>query len=169
MRPPFIWQYILDAQGQPVPAPDTLSWGRWYEEACRNGTRRVALDKIGDLRISTVFLALDHSLPSLAPPEERHHPVLWETCIFDYSHMTEAFGRKMAESDVVARYASKEDALAGHRALVAEHELRLGAQGRAAHGDGRRARRARTRDVARTFADRRAETSMIWPSRSTSA
>jgi hypothetical protein len=49
-------------------------WGKLYT---RNGSelRRVAIDKVGDYRISTVFLGIDHNLDS-------DQPHIFETMIF---------------------------------------------------------------------------------------
>ncbi len=65
-------QYILDNEFRPVPEPDLLKWARWFEDA----KRQVTLHKLGPVRVSTVFLGLDHSFRSGSPP------VLWETMIF---------------------------------------------------------------------------------------
>ncbi len=52
-------RYILDAEGNPVPEPDLLKWGRWIEMA----ERRVALTKVAkDVEVSTVFLGLDYNV-----------------------------------------------------------------------------------------------------------
>jgi hypothetical protein len=93
-------RYILDAHGQPVPCPDLLTWARWYETA----NRRIAQDlDEGDegkrVRVSTVFLGLDHNRGD-GPP------VLWETLVFG--------GELDGE---MQRYSSLADALAGHQAM----------------------------------------------------
>jgi predicted DNA-binding transcriptional regulator AlpA len=49
-----------------------LTWARWFETA----ERTVASDHVGDVHVSTVFLALDHNFGLEGPP------VLWETMIF---------------------------------------------------------------------------------------
>jgi hypothetical protein len=66
-------QYILNGK---TAVPATLKqWARWYETAdCA-----VAKDQIGDVRISTVFLGLDHSFGD-GPP------LLFETMIFGGVH-----------------------------------------------------------------------------------
>jgi hypothetical protein len=64
-------RYILDDAGNPCPEPDVVRWEDWYETA----QRRVAESTIGDVRISTVFLGLDHNFGD-GPPE------LWETMVF---------------------------------------------------------------------------------------
>ena len=87
--------YILDNDGNAVPCADILTWGKWMETA----DRHVAVTERGDVKISTVFLGLDHSFDGT--------PVLWETMIFGGEHDQE-----------MDRYASKEDAIKGHAAMV---------------------------------------------------
>ena len=67
-------KYILDGK-TPKKANDLMEWGRWFETA----DHHVAQDVIGDQRISTVFLGLDHSFGS-GPP------LLFETMIFGGPH-----------------------------------------------------------------------------------
>jgi hypothetical protein len=87
-------QYILNSEGDPVPAMDIVTWGRWMQEA----DRHVAHDNLPDgVRVSTVFLGLDHSFGEGAP-------VLWETMVFGGKH-----------DQYQERYRSREDAIAGHK------------------------------------------------------
>lgn len=73
----FNGRYILDGHTA-VPEPDLLLWGRWFEEHCKE--RIVKQENVGDVWISTVFLALDHgfffSTTKYVPP------VLFETMVF---------------------------------------------------------------------------------------
>jgi hypothetical protein len=55
----------------PKPVSDLIEWGRWFETA----ERHVANDVIGDVRVSTVFLGLDHNFGG-------GRPLLFETMIF---------------------------------------------------------------------------------------
>jgi hypothetical protein len=64
-------KYILDGH-EPVREPDLLTWARWFETA----DRQVADSMQGDVRVSTVFLGLDHSFSDHGPP------VLFETMVF---------------------------------------------------------------------------------------
>ncbi len=89
-------KYVLDDEGNAVPEPDILKWGRWFEKA----QRHVALTEIRGSRVSTVFLALDHSFGE-GPP------LLWETMVFG--------GKFDGEQD---RYPSLEEAKRGHDAMV---------------------------------------------------
>jgi hypothetical protein len=54
-----------------------LEWARWFDKPNK---RRVAQDKIKDIRISTVFLGLDHNYYDTGPP------ILFETMIFGGKH-----------------------------------------------------------------------------------
>lgn len=62
--------YILDGK-QAVECRDTTAWAKWFAGA----DRRVADEMVGDARVSTVFLACDHSFGS-GPP------MLFETMVF---------------------------------------------------------------------------------------
>lgn len=90
--------YILDDEGEPVVEPDLLGWARWFEQS---SNRVVLQDRRGCVRISTVFLGLDHNFSLTGPP------VLWETLIFEG-----ALDGKMW------RYTSRLDALIGHQHAV---------------------------------------------------
>lgn len=66
-------KYILDANGQPQVEPDLMKWARWFETA----ESVVCQEWIGDSRVSTVFLGLDHNWAAEGPP------ILWETMVFN--------------------------------------------------------------------------------------
>jgi hypothetical protein len=87
--------YVLNADGEIV-AASLLEWGRYFEAA----DRHVANDMIGDVRVSTVFLGIDHSLYG-------ERPVLFETLVFG--------GPLDGEMD---RYHTKEQASIGHKEMV---------------------------------------------------
>lgn len=94
--------YTCDDNGNPIPTDDILEWGRWLENT---DNRRVAqdLDEADEgktIRVSTVFLGVDHSFGFGGPP------VLWETFVFG--------GLLDGEMD---RYTSKEAALLGHQQM----------------------------------------------------
>jgi hypothetical protein len=65
--------YILDAHGKPVPEPDVLKWGAWFEVSGEQ--RIVKQEMVGSSKVSTVFLGIDHGWRSKAP-------ILWETMVF---------------------------------------------------------------------------------------
>ena len=64
--------YILDGH-QTVREPDLLKWAAWFES--NMDKRHVADEQIGDSRVSTVFLGLDHQFLDGAP-------LLFETMVF---------------------------------------------------------------------------------------
>ncbi len=68
--PQSINKYILDGH-KTIPCNDILKWTKWFEK----GNRHVADECIGDMRVSTVFLGIDHSF-------ERGKPLLFETMVF---------------------------------------------------------------------------------------
>ncbi len=92
----MIDKYIL-VDGVPRPCEDLLEWGRWMEK--REGILKQ--DHIGDVKVSTVFLGLDHGFGD-GPP------VLWETMIFGGPH-----------DQYQERYSTKEEAERGHQAALA--------------------------------------------------
>jgi hypothetical protein len=63
--------YILNGR-EVEPVDSAMEWAH----AFHNEDRRVALDEIGDYRISTVFLGLDHSHVPGGPP------LVFETMVF---------------------------------------------------------------------------------------
>ena len=67
-------KFILEGR-KAVPCPDLMTWAKWFETA----NRHVAQDTIGDVRISTVFLGLDHNFLG-------DRPLLFETMIFGGAH-----------------------------------------------------------------------------------
>ncbi len=92
-------KYIL-VDREPVKCDDLLEWGRWMEE----GDRHVALTKLENVHVSTVFLGLDHSFSFAG----RSRPVLFETMIFGGEHDQEQW-----------RYCTWDEAAAGHAEALA--------------------------------------------------
>lgn len=88
-------KFILDGH-TPVPAASLREWGRWFE----TGNRVVAQDKIGDVKVSTVFLGLDHQWGE-GPP------LLFETMIFEGPH-----------DGYQERYSTWDEAEAGHKVAL---------------------------------------------------
>jgi hypothetical protein len=92
-------RYVLNAKGKPVPEPDLIKWAEWFEEGAN---RQLAEDKVRDgVTVSTVFLGLNHNFGNGVP-------LLWETMIFGGP-----------EDQYQERYATREEALAGHIKAVA--------------------------------------------------
>ena len=99
--------YILNEADEPVLEPDLMAWAEWYETA----DRKIAETYVGEVRISTVFLGLDHNfLPEHGPP------VLYETMIFD------PWGDELA----IERYATRDEAVDGHERLVERQRVEEG-------------------------------------------
>lgn len=91
--------YVLDDEGEPV-ACDWRTWGLWFETHFFD--RCVLRDDVGRVRVSTVFLGLDHRHFGDGPP------ILWETMVF--GGLCDGFQR---------RATSKLDALLVHQHAVA--------------------------------------------------
>jgi hypothetical protein len=68
--------YILDGH-TPVSEPDLMTWGRWFEKA----DRHVCRTEVGDVKVSTVFLGIDHAFGGFGDK-----PVLFETMVFGGPH-----------------------------------------------------------------------------------
>lgn len=89
-------KYILEGKN-PIPEDDLYKWAMWYEKADRVVKKT---DLPGDIRVSTVFLGMDHSF--FAGP-----PLLFETMIFGGDH------------DMYCdRYSTWEEAEEGHESAI---------------------------------------------------
>lgn len=89
---PFL--YILNAENVPVPCENPIDWNIWMME----NNRHVGDDTIDDVRVSTVFLAMDHNHTGNGPP------ILFETMVF-----------VEGESASMRRYCTWSEAESGHR------------------------------------------------------
>ena len=109
-------KYILDENNNPVRCDDLLTWGKWFEGKNRQmattwldeqGSEVEGLveEKIHTL-VSTIFLGMDHSHDGIGDP------VLFETMVFSGPLYHE-----------MMRYASRDEALAGHADMVARAKL----------------------------------------------
>ncbi len=92
-------KYIL-VDRVPVACPELLKWGMWMEN---QEDRRVAETEIEGIRISTVFLGLDHSYSF----DKSATPILFETMIFGGEH-----------DEYQERYCTWDEAEAGHHKAV---------------------------------------------------
>ena len=92
-------KYILDENHNHIPV-DLMTWGRWFGDI---KNRRVAEDKIGKVKVSTVFMGTDHNFSDDGPP------LLYETMIFG--------GKRNDEQE---RYSTWDEAIAGHKRIVKE-------------------------------------------------
>jgi len=87
--------YILDKDKKPV-AAELIDYAMFMSYS---GNRIIAQDRIGDVKISTVFLGLDHRFFG-----EEGEPILFETMIFGGEH-----------DDYQERYCTYEQAEVGHK------------------------------------------------------
>lgn len=85
--------YILE--GKKAVPTDLMTWARAFE---KSADRIVAKSSKGDVRVSTVFLGLNHQWEPGGPPE------IFETMIFGGEHDQDMW-----------RYATWEEAEEGHR------------------------------------------------------
>lgn len=91
-------RYYILQEGKPVPAANIHIWGYWYETS--KDERIVARTEIGDVRVSTVFLGLDHGWED--------EVLLYETMIFGGPHDQDQ-----------DRYTTRQQAEEGHHRMVA--------------------------------------------------
>jgi len=96
-------KYIL-INGEVVEETDLLIWAKWMQTT----KRQIQEDMIGNVRVSTVFLGLNHNFG-------KGPPVFWETMIF---------GGALDKQQ--ARYISRELAIKGHQDFV--EQVRRGDQ-----------------------------------------
>ena len=90
-------KFIL-RDGNPVEEPNLMVWASWFET--HDKERRVAFDKMGSAKVSTVFLGLDHSFG-------KGPPLLYETMVLGGSL-----------NGTMDRYSDAESARQGHAAMV---------------------------------------------------
>jgi len=94
---------ILNEKHEVIPEPDIMKWGTWFESA----DRIVKQETIGNKRISTVFLGLDHSFcfDSIFGGKQ-----LWfETMVFLIGSY---------QDEYMDRYATWDEAVIGHERIV---------------------------------------------------
>lgn len=96
---------IYDRAGLPI---DIDEWGRLREI---EDYHRVGSTDVGEYWVSTVWLGLDHNFSRHGPP------IIFETMVFLKSQRDDPDDRGLADIDVV-RYATEQEALAGHQAMV---------------------------------------------------
>lgn len=99
-----------DKHGEPI--DDVILWARLFEDM---EYRRVAMDWVGELWVSTVWLGLDHNMWLEGPP------LIFETMIFEdnkkYMPLDGKHFTRMNGIDQL-RYSTLEQAENGHREVV---------------------------------------------------
>lgn len=88
--------YFIEKDGEPL-AVDMKVWASHWQN-----NRQVGDDMVGDVRVSTVFLGINHRHSGVGPP------ILYETMIFGGEHDEDQW-----------RYCTRKEAEAGHKAVVA--------------------------------------------------
>lgn len=122
--------YILDLQGNPIPALNWQVWGEWFERNDADA-RRVSETRTKFFWVSTVFLGLNHNWNPDGPP------LIFESMAFRQPRACD-IRAVMPESPLIRaeefcdRYSTRDQALAGHIAMVAEC---LALEAQHAHGD----------------------------------
>ena len=111
-------KYILSPEGEAVPVDDILVWGKWFESEEGRKARRVAWTEVDNIHVSTAFIGLDHSFGS-GPIQ------IFETMVFQNIVNKDKFGDKEfnyhpSVDDFTERYATMEEAKAGHARIVEE-------------------------------------------------
>lgn len=107
-------KYVL-REGKPVEEPDLFKWGEWMEHSVE---RRIDETMIGNFRISTVFLGLDHNFSRPFPVPDGYQPIIFETMIFNMIDKSKYHRTREEFEDFCERYTTHEAALEGHRRAV---------------------------------------------------
>jgi hypothetical protein len=92
--------YIWDKRTNETPAVTLDEWGAWIQDNSRD--KHVGDEFVDKYRVSTVFLGLDHRFGGEGPP------LIWETMVFSPG----------GSDDYCERYATYEEALAGHHKAI---------------------------------------------------
>jgi hypothetical protein len=105
---------------------DMMTWAKWFENGNKSPGRITGRSVVKNVRISTVFLGLDHSFGGEVP-------VLWETMMFNIRDDSKKLkdkkgltGNLQALGNYQVRYSSLEDARKGHEYAVRFAEYILG-------------------------------------------
>ncbi len=91
--------YILNEQGNPVKENDLEKWTRWWQ----NANRVVWVTMVEEVKVSTIFLGLDHNWGGGAPH-------IYETMVFAW----EDFPLEQQ----CERYSTVDQALVGHIEMI---------------------------------------------------
>jgi hypothetical protein len=116
-------RYKMDEQGKIIPVEDILEWVAWYADA----DRTIGKTQIGELTVSTVFLAMSHRSNNFT---EEGDDYLFETMVFGPDELlqklhaespevdTSIFAKLFGMTDIQRRYRTAEEARLGHAAIV---------------------------------------------------
>lgn len=122
--------YILDPQGQPIPAINWQVWAEWFQRNDGNA-RRVTETRTKFFWVSTVFIGINYNWNPDGPP------LIFESMAFLQPKRCD-IRAVMPDSPLIGdgemqwRYSTRDQALAGHIAMVAEC---LALEAQHAHGD----------------------------------
>lgn len=96
-------RYAILKDKKIVPVDDVLEWAKWFEDSAE---RFIATDKVGDVKVSTIFLGVNHGIVEQAMGTIEGG--LWfETMIFGGEH-----------DGWQDRYTTYNEAEAGHKRAV---------------------------------------------------
>ena len=94
--------YKLDGT-KVIPCDNLIEWGEWFEKA----DRQVALTELEGVRVSTIFLGIDHSFGN-------GKPILFETMVFG----KDKDGKCDYRDQECERYTTRDEAIKGHNKMV---------------------------------------------------
>jgi len=103
---PLYW--VLDEDRTPRQVSSVVEWGEFFENTAK---RRVAETTVGERRVSTVFLGIDHGFQAGQPD---YTPQLFETMVFD---------AEWGNGEVFARCGTWDGALEMHADAVREVKI----------------------------------------------
>lgn len=95
-------KYLLQGHKVICVEGNLLAWAEWYENADRRVAQDILRDGTDEIRISTVFLGVDHNFN-----DDDHVPMLFETMVFG-GHLDET----------INIYPTWIDAEEGHKQMV---------------------------------------------------
>ena len=105
-----LMHYVL-IERRVVECPDLMQWAKWFEMSHKDESFRVGETVVGELRVSTVFLGLDHRFLVDGPP------IVFETMVFNnVGEGRERFAQVF--DDCMQRYCTYAEAEQGHEAIV---------------------------------------------------
>jgi hypothetical protein len=99
---------MLDDKKNIISTTDIEVWGKYFETA----DRHIGLTVVGNARVSTVFLGIDHSYRR----DEKVAPLLFETMVFNSGE----------KDEIQLRYATLDQAKRGHKKIVALMQSKIG-------------------------------------------